>query len=73
MNVVNNIEETAQKVYDYMKSFMDKNGFAPTVNQISDELHMMEHEVTDAIDKLRQSDRIVIVEEPRKTTIKIKG
>lgn len=72
MDVVNNIEETAQKVYDHMKSFMDKNGFTPTVKQISDELHMMEHEVKAAMDKLRQSDKIVIVEEPRKTTIKIK-
>lgn len=73
MNVSDNIEETAQKVYDHMKCFMDKHGFTPTVNQISDELHMMEHEVKAAINKLHQSDKIVIIEEPRKTTIKIKG
>jgi DNA-directed RNA polymerase specialized sigma subunit len=73
MNVSDNIEETAQKVYDHVKCFMDKHGFTPTVNQISDELHMMEHEVRAAINKLQQSDKIVIIEEPRKTTIKIKG
>ena len=56
-----------------MKCFMDKHGFTPTVNQISDELHMMEHEVKAAINKLQQSDKIVIIEEPRKTTIKVKG
>lgn len=73
MDVVNGIEETAQKVYDHMKLFKDRHGFPPTINQISDELHIMEHEVKAAIDKLRQSGKIVIVEEPRKTTIKIKG
>lgn len=51
MNVSDNIKGTTQKVYDHMKCFMDKHGFTLTVNQISDELHMMEHEVKAGINK----------------------
>ena len=71
-NVMNNIEETSQKVYDHIKSFMDRHGVTPTVKQMSDELHLMEQEVKDALDNLHSSDKIVITKGPEKTTIKIK-
>ncbi len=73
MDSMNDIEEIPQKVYDHMKSFMDKHGITPTVKQISEELHLMEHEVKEAIDKLHKSDRIVITKEPEKTTIKFRS
>lgn len=73
MSSMNEIEEIPQKVYEHMKSFMDKHGITPTVRQISEELHLMEHEVKEALDKLHKSDKIVITKEPDKTTIKFKA
>ena len=61
--------DIADKVYSFMKSSNDKNRFVPTVQQVAEELNIAEHEVNVAIEQLKESGRIKIVDIPRKTTI----
>ena len=58
-----------EKVYSFMKSSNDKNGFVPTVSQIAEELNIGDHEAKTAVDQLKESGRIKITDIPRKTTI----
>ena len=60
------------KVYNYMKSFMEENGFHQTVKGIAKELGILEKEVETAIDKLKESGKVIITGIPRKTTIEFK-
>lgn len=57
------------KVYNIMKSSMNKNGFAPTINQIARELNIENHEVNATVEQLKESGRIKITDFPRKTII----
>lgn len=61
--------DIADKVYNFMKSSNDKNGFVPTVHQIAEELNIADHEAKAAIEQLKESGRIKITDIPRKTTI----
>lgn len=61
--------DIADKVYNFMKSTNDKNGFVPTVSQIAEELNIADHEANAAIEQLKESGRIKITDIPRKTTI----
>lgn len=61
--------DIAEKIYDFMKSSKDKNGFVPTVHQIAEELNIADHEAKTAIEQLKESGKIKITDIPRKTTI----
>ena len=61
--------DIADKVYNFMKSSNDKNGFVPTVLQIAEELNIADHEAKAAVEQLEKSGRIKITDIPRKTTI----
>ncbi len=61
--------DIAEKVYNFMKSSNDKNGFTPTVHQIAEELNIADHEARAAIEQLKESGRIKITDIPRKTII----
>lgn len=61
--------DIADKVYNFMKSSNDKDGFVPTVSQIAEELNIADHEANAAIERLKESGRIKITDIPRKTTI----
>lgn len=61
--------DIVDKVYNFMKSSNDKNGFVPTVQQVAEELNIVEHEAILAIEQLKESGRIEITDVPRKTTI----
>ena len=61
--------DIAEKVYNFMKSSKNKNGFVPTVSQIAEELNMENHEVNAVVEQLKESGRIKITDFPRKTTI----
>ena len=58
-----------EKVYSFMKSSKDKNGFVPTVSQISEELNIAAHEAKAAIEELEKSGRIKITDISRKVKI----
>lgn len=59
----------ADKIYDIIKTSMNKNGFVPTAHQIAKELNIPDHEANTAIEQLKESGRIKITDIPRKTTI----
>jgi Mn-dependent DtxR family transcriptional regulator len=61
--------DIVEKVYNFMKSSNDKNGFVPTVSQIAEELNIADHEANAAIEQLKESGRIKITDIQRKTTI----
>ena len=61
--------DITDKVYDFMKSSMNKSGFPPSVRQIARELDIAEHEADAAIEQLKEAGRIKITDIPRKTTI----
>lgn len=61
--------DKTEEVYNYMKSFMEKNGYPQSVKQTAEALNIKEHEVKEALDALQQSGRIKITDIPRKTTI----
>ncbi len=61
--------DIVEKVYNFMKSSNDKNGFVPTVQQVAEELNIAEHEANTAIEQLKESGRIKITDIPRKTSI----
>lgn len=61
--------DIAEKVYDFMKSSKDKNGFVPTAHQIAEELNISDHEANAAIEQLKEGGKIKVTDIPRKTTI----
>lgn len=61
--------DITDKVYNFMKSSNDKNGFVSTVQQVAEELNIADHEANAAIEQLKESGRIKITDIPRKTTI----
>lgn len=61
--------DITEKVYNFMKSSVDKNGFPPSIRQIADELNIPDREVRTAIEQLEKSGRIKITDVSRKTTI----
>ena len=61
--------DIAERVYNFMKSSNDKNGFIPTAQQIAEELNIADHEAKTAIEQLKESGRIKITDVSRKTTI----
>lgn len=61
--------DIAEKVYNFLKSSNDKNGFTPTAHQIAEELNIADYEAKAAIEQLKESGRIKITDVPRKTTI----
>ena len=61
--------DIVEKVYNFMKSSNDKNGFVPTVSQIAEELNIADHGANAAIEQLKESGRIKITDIQRKTTI----
>lgn len=61
--------DITEKIYSFMKSSQDKNGFVPTVKQIAEEVNIVDHEAKLAIEQLEKSGRIKITDIPRKTTI----
>lgn len=61
--------DITEKIYSFMKSSHNKNGFLPSVNQIAREFNIANHEVESEIEQLKKSGRIKITDIPRKTTI----
>lgn len=61
--------DITEKIYSFMKSSANKNGFMPTVKQVAEELNIADHEAKSAIEQLEKSGRIKITDIPRKTTI----
>ena len=61
--------DITEKIYNYLKTERDKNGFVPTVSQIAEELNIADHEAKTAVDQLKESGRIKITDIPRKTSI----
>ncbi|MCI8483950.1 MAG: hypothetical protein HFH41_06390 [Lachnospiraceae bacterium] len=60
------------KVYNYMKSVMEKNGLSKTVEEIAEELGILEEEVEEAAKKLKEAGKIMITDIPKKTAIEFK-
>jgi len=63
------MDSITTKVYYYMKSLADKNGFLPTLRQTAEELKVNVHEVEDAISRLHESGKIMITDIPAKSII----
>ena len=61
--------DITEKVYNYMKTERDKNGFVPTVNQLAEEFNVQEHEVRTAIEQLEQVGRIKVTNVPNEVKI----
>lgn len=72
MDIIDNVEEISQKVYNHIKDYIKKHEFAPTTMQISSELQLKEYQVKEALDELEKSERIVITRIPEKTIIEFK-
>lgn len=63
------MDDNTMKIYHYMKSLSDQNGFAPTVKQTADQMHLKESEVERMINEMQQLGKIVITEIPAKSII----
>lgn len=61
--------DNQEKVYNYLKSFMEEKGYPQSIPQMSRGLNIPEHEVKEAIDKLQESGKIKITTVPKKVTI----
>ena len=61
--------DNQEKIYNYLKSFMEEKGYPQTSKQMANDLNIPEHEVEEAIDKLQESGRIKITTVPKKVTI----
>lgn len=59
------------EVYQYMKSFSDENGFAPTVRHTAGQLNLKEIEIESAIRQLQQMGKLVVTEIPAKSVIEL--
>lgn len=63
------MDTVTTKVYNYMKSLSDKNGFPPTVRQTAQDLQVQVNEVEDALSRLREEGKITITDIPAKSII----
>lgn len=61
--------DVTEKVYNFIKDSVNKNGFPPSVRQIAKEFYIPDFEVVAAVEQLEKSGRIKITDVPRKTTI----
>ena len=61
--------DNQEKIYNYLKSFMEEKGYPQSISQMSKDLNVPEHEVKEAMDKLQESGRIKITTVPKKVTI----
>lgn len=61
--------DITEKVYNYMKTERDKNGFVPTVNQLAEEFNVQDHEVRLAIEQLEKAGRIKVTSVPSEVKI----
>lgn len=61
--------DNTENVYNFMKSFVEKNGYPPTIKQIANNLNIKEYEAQEALEKLKESGRIKATDIPKKTTI----
>ncbi len=61
--------DITEKVYGFMKSSNDKNGFVPSVKQIAEEFNISDYEVKIALENLEKSGRIKITDIPPKSTV----
>jgi len=61
--------DIAEKVYGFMKSSKNKNGFIPTARQMAEEFNVTDQEVKAVIERLEESGKINITDIPGKTTI----
>lgn len=61
--------DNLEKVYNYIKSYMEEKGYPPTIKQVADALNLKEYEAQEAFDQLKESGRIKITDIPRKTTM----
>lgn len=58
-----------EKIFNYMKSERDKNGFVPTVNQLAEEFNVSDHEVRLVIEQLEKDGRIKVINVPSEVKI----
>lgn len=63
------MEEIAQNVYDYIKSFTEEKGFPPAIHHVAEEIGIKKNDAQGAFEQLEKSGRIKITDIPRKTTI----
>ena len=61
--------DITEKVYNFMKSSVDKNGFPPSIHQVADEFNIPDSQVRLAIEQLEKSRRIKVVDDPREAKI----
>ena len=61
--------DNLEKVYNYMKSYIEEKGFPPTMQQTAEALNIKRYEAEEAFERLKESGRIKITDIPRKTTI----
>ncbi|MCI8892790.1 MAG: hypothetical protein HFH34_15945 [Eubacterium sp.] len=61
--------DLTMKVYNYMKSLSDQNGYAPTVRQTAEKLQLKESEVERSIQEMQRQGKIVVTEIPAKSII----
>lgn len=61
--------DITEKIYRFMKSSSDKNGFVPSVKQIAEEFNISDREVKSAQESLKKSGKIRITDIPRKSTV----
>lgn len=52
------MEEKQNKIFEYIKDFISKNNFPPTIKQIAEELKCEETEVKSAIERLAAEGKI---------------
>lgn len=58
-----------EKIYQYLKTFIEKNGYPQSYNQIAEALNLKKYEVEGAMEELQQSGRIKITHIPSETKI----
>ncbi len=63
--------DITEKAYSFMKTSKDKNGYVPTIQQISDGLNLPDHEVKAVIEQLKEAGRIKITDIPREVKIEL--
>lgn len=48
------MDDNTTKAYQYMKSLFDQNGYAPTVKQTAETLHLKESDVESMINEMQR-------------------
>ncbi len=67
------MDAVTRKVYSYMKSLSDQNGFPPTVRQTAEQLDLEVRQVEEALHQMEQLGKIVITDIPAKSIIEFVG